>query len=108
MGAHLCATIGGAHVAVAHEVGERCLEERTEVGVHRVELEDRHLPLGKELVHHVERADGGHVAGAQHHRDARRESMGARVGAVERGGPAGERLARDARREPRLATHAGE
>ena len=102
--AHLRAARRKAHHARLDELGEDDLEERLEVRVDRVHLEQHHLTLGIQLVEHIERRDGRDVARAEHERHT---PLG-RLALVERAHGLGERLGRHARLHPYVGRHAGQ
>ena len=69
VGAHLGAAVDHPEEAALDQRRERLLDERTQVDVDRVRLEQHDLVLDEQLVERVHRADRGDVAGAEHQRD---------------------------------------
>ena len=95
------AAVRHAQEALGDERRERALDERPQVLVHRVHLQDDDPVLDEELVEQVHRADAGDVARAEHQRHA---ALAVGAGLVGLGHRAGQRLGRHARLHPdRLA-----
>ena len=59
-------TVDDCHEALSDRRGERLLEERAEIGVHRIHLQNGDLALVEELAQHVHGRDRIDVAGAEH------------------------------------------
>jgi hypothetical protein len=69
--ADLRAAVGKAQESAVDERLERIFEDRPEILVYRIHLENANGAVGDEFVEHVERRDRRDVAGAQHECDAR-------------------------------------
>ncbi len=66
------AAVSDAEVAVVDEIGEDLGEDRPEILVDRIHLEDRHLVLHEQLVHGIHRRNRSDVPGPEHETDPAR------------------------------------